>query len=217
MRLVTSGATLRECWLVVVGLLPRIGDIAVTGQADFDGVGFGQARLPAGVGTVAIGAIACGAGMGNFGGLDQFSFVVVAGNAQRFDVGLGQHDFSVFGGRVANLALLVSEGRMREFRQQLGRGGFVGVVTAHAIRGLEGLVLVRLLQVGTLDIMTVEAQRRRRLGEVIVELDFPDLSRLMCGVAGIATHVESGVPAAFLGNIEAGRVATKAEVFFLVA
>jgi len=155
--------------------------------------------------------------MGNFGGLDQFGFVLVAGNAQRFGVGLGQHDFPVFGGRVANFALLFSEWRMREFRQQLGRGGFVGIVTAHAIRALEGLVLVCLLQVGTLDIMTVEAQRRRRLGEVIVELDFANLPRLVRGVAGVAAHVESGVPAAFLGNIEAGRVATKAEIFFLVA
>lgn len=110
MRLVTSGATLRECWLVMVRLLPRIGDIAVAGQADIDGVGFGQAWLPAGVGAVAVGAVAGGAGMRNFGGFDPLGYIVVAGDAEGLDVGLREHDFPVFGGRVADFALLVGEG-----------------------------------------------------------------------------------------------------------
>lgn len=106
---------------------------------------------------------------------------------------------------------------MGEFCQQLGRGGFVGIVTADAIRGLERLVLVRLLQVGTLDVMAIEAQSGRRFGEVIVELNFANLSGLVRDVAGVAAHVESGVAAAFGRDIEAGRVASKAEIFFLVA
>ena len=96
------------------------------------------------------------------------------------------------------------------------------VVALDAIGRGEWLVLVRLLQVGALDVMTVKAQRWRRFGEVIVELDFAeryfaDRACFVRGVAGVAAHVEGGVAAAFGGDIEAGGVASKAEIFFLVA
>ncbi len=51
---------------------------------------------------------------------------------------------------MADVALLVGEWRMHEPRHQLGSGGLVRIVTGQAIRRGEGLVLVRLLQIGTL-------------------------------------------------------------------
>ena len=91
------------------------------------------------------------------------------------------------------------------------------IVTAQAIRRLEWLVLMRLLQVVAFYVVAIDAKRWGRLGEMIVELSLAHLTRFVRDVAGVAAHVEGCMPAAFLGNIEAGRVATKAEVFFLVA
>src|SRR5450755_808261 len=93
----------------------------------------------------------------------------------------------------------------------------MGIVTAHAVGLLKGLALVGFLQVGALYVMAIQAQRRRRLGEMEVELHLADLTRLVGGVAGIATHVESGVPAAFLGHIHADLVAAQAEILLLVS
>ena len=86
------------------------------------------------------------------------------------------------------------------------------IVTAHAIRGCERLVLVRFLQVSAFHIVAIHAKRRRSFGEMKVELDFADLSRFMRGMAGIAAHIQGGVPAAFRGNVFAGLVATQAQI-----
>jgi hypothetical protein len=52
---------------------------------------------------------------------------------------------------------------------------------------------------------------------VIIELGLADLTRLMCGMAGVAAHIESRMPAAFLGDVYTDSVATQAEVFFLIS
>ena len=109
-------------------------------------VGLRQARLVAGVRAVAIGAVARGAGMRHFGGLNQLGLVVVAGDAERLGVGLRQDDLAVFGGRVAGVAALRFEGRMLKLRHQLRRGRLMRIVAFQAIGRREGLVLVRLLQ-----------------------------------------------------------------------
>jgi len=54
----------------------------------------------------------------------------------------------------------------------------VRIMAARAIGLFEGLVLVSFLQIGALHIVTVDAQRRRRLRQVIVELRFADLAYL---------------------------------------
>src|ERR1017187_3835316 len=214
--LVTGGTTLTEGRLVVVRFLRQVGDIAVAAQADLDRVRFGKPRLPAGVGAVAISAVARRPRMLHFGSVDQLGFVVVASHAQCLGIGLCQHHFSILGRRVADFALLVGEGRMGKLCHQLGSGGLVGIVTAHAIGRFERLVLVRFLQISALDVMAIHTKRRGRLGEMKVELDLADLARLMRDVAGVAAHVEGRVPAAFLGNVYAGLVTAQAEVLFLV-
>jgi hypothetical protein len=216
MWLMTCSTTLTEGRLVVDRLLALVRDIAVTAQADIDRVRFGKSGLSAGVWAVAIGAVARCPRMLNFGGRDQLSFIVVAGNTQRLGIGLRQHDFSILGGGVADFALLIGKWRMGEFCHQLGSGGRVGIVTAHAIGRFERLVLVRLLQVCALDVMTIYAESGRRLGEMKIEFGLADLPRFVRNVAGFAAHVEGGMAAAFLRHIQPGGMAAQAEVFFLI-
>ncbi len=104
------------------GLLVQVANVAVASEANCYGVGLGQAWLLAGVGAVAIGAISHSAGMLNLGSFDQLGFVVVAGDAEGFCIGLGEHDFAVFGWGMAHIASASLEGRVLEFRHQFGRG-----------------------------------------------------------------------------------------------
>ena len=102
---------------------------------------------------------------------------------------------------------------MRERLHQLGLRRLVRIVALHAIGGGERLALVRLDQARVLRIVAVEAQRRSRLGQVIVELDLALLAGLVGDVAGVAAHVQRRVPAAFLGNVQSLVVAGQAEIF----
>src|ERR1022692_1182792 len=105
---------------------------------------------------------------------------------------------------------------MGEFCHQLGSGRLMWIVTAHAIGCFEWLVLVRFLQVSALCVVAIKAKRRRRFGEMKIELDLADLAGFVRDVASVAAHVEGRVPAAFLGNVYAGLVTAQAEVLFLV-
>jgi hypothetical protein len=105
---------------------------------------------------------------------------------------------------------------MREFRHQLRRRRFMGNVTAQAIRRLEWLVLMRLLQVGAFYVVAIDAKRWDRLGEMIVELKLAHLARLVRRMASFAAHVEGRMPAALLRNVNADLVATQAKIFFLI-
>lgn len=91
------------------------------------------------------------------------------------------------------------------------------IMTAYAIGLSERLILVRFLQIGTLRIVAIETKCRSSLGEMKIELKFAHFPCFMDDVAAIAPHVERGMAAAFLGNIESGFVAGQAEVVFLVA
>ena len=218
MRLVTGGATLLESRLMVDALSSPASAISLWQPRQISTalvLGSPGCRLACGLWQSVQSPAA--PGCWNFGRLDQLGFVVVAGHAQRLGVGLRQHHFSVLGRRMADFALLVGEWRMGEFRHQLGRSGLVRIVAAHAIGRLEGLILVRLLQVGVLYVVAIEAKRRRRLGEMKVELGLADLPCLVRDVAGVAAHVEGGVAAAFLGNVHAGLVATQAKILFLIS
>ena len=92
----------------------------------------------------------------------------------------------------------------------------MGIVTAHAIRRFKGLILVRLLQVRTLDVMTIYTERGRRLGEMKIEFGLANLSRFVGNVATVAAHVEGGMAAAFLRHIRPGRMTAQAEILFRV-
>jgi ABC-type Fe3+-siderophore transport system permease subunit len=118
---------------------------------------------------------------------------------------------------MADFALLVGERRMGELCHQLRRSRLVRIMTAHAVGAFEGLVLMRLLQAGILDVVALHTQRGRSFGQMIVKLDFPDLSGFVGDMAGFAAHIQGSVAAAFLRNIHAGGMAGQAEVLLLIA
>ena len=105
--------------IVLLGLLSLIG---VAPQADFDGVGLGQAGLAAGMRIVAIGAIARCSRMLHLRAFNLLGFFVVAGDAQRLRVGLRKHDLAILSRGMAGVARLVRERRMQELSHQLGCG-----------------------------------------------------------------------------------------------
>lgn len=65
--------------------------------------------------------------------------------------------------------------------------------------------------------MTIEAKGRSGLGQVEVEFLFALLAGLMGDVAGLAAHVESGMPAALLRNVNPDFMATQAEILLRVS
>ena len=90
------------------------------------------------------------------------------------------------------------------------------IVTGCAICSRERLVLMSRLQLRVFGIVTIEAKRGSRLGQVEIELDLATLSYLMSGVAGVAPHVERRVAATLLGDIQARRMAAEAQIFFRI-
>src|SRR5580698_8616513 len=118
--------------------------IAVAGQAGTDWIGLHKSRRVAGVRIVAVRAISRRSRMLHFRFSNLLGLVSVTGDAEFLRRRLRQNNFSVFGGRMARIAGLLSEGRMEEFRHQLGRCRLMRVVTGQAIRRAEGLILMRL-------------------------------------------------------------------------
>lgn len=120
--LVTGGAPLFEGGLMQHVLLRLLSLIGMACQTDIDRVGLGKARLAAGVRIVAIGTIAGSSRMRNFGLINFFCLIAVAGNTYRFHIRLGQYDFAVFRRRMAQVTRLIGERRMQELTHQFGRG-----------------------------------------------------------------------------------------------
>src|SRR5208283_3316290 len=175
--------------------------------------GFRKPRLPAGMGTVAVGAISGRSRMLYFSGFDQFAFIVMAGHAKRLDIRLRQHHLSILRRSVTDLALLVGKGRMHEFCHELGSIGLVRIVATHAIGRSKRLILMCFLQVGALYVMAIHTQGRWRFGQMKIKLDLAYLTGLMRDVAGVASHIEGRMAAAFVGHVHPGLVAAKAKVF----
>ena len=106
---------------------------------------------------------------------------------------------------------------MRELLHQLRLGRLVRVVTLYAIRRSERLSLVRFLEVLGLYVVTIDAQLRSGLCQVIVELLLTALTNLVNVVASLTTHVERSVPAAVFRNIQSLSVAPQTEVLAFIS
>lgn len=89
------------------------------------------------------------------------------------------------------------------------------IVAAQAIRLLKGLAVVGLDDRRILRIVTGDTKRRGIFRQMEVKLAFTSLASLVCHVAGIASHVQRGVTAAVLGDIDTNLVAGKAKVRIL--
>ena len=118
---------------------------------------------------------------------------------------------------MAGVTLFVGEGRMREFLHQLWLFGLMWIMTLHTVRAPKRLALVSLDQAGVLRIVTVDTERRRSFGQVIVELDLALVASLVSDVASFATHVQRGVAAAGRWDVDALVVATQAKILVLRA
>src|SRR5208282_356207 len=118
-RLVTGRTALFECRLMVYLFLGEIGNLAVAAEANVDRIGLRKPRLLAGMGAVAVCAVAGRPRMLHFGFLNQLRFIGMAGDAKRFDVGLRQHYLSVFCRSMADVTLFVGKRRMSKLRHQL--------------------------------------------------------------------------------------------------
>ena len=118
---------------------------------------------------------------------------------------------------MAGVATLVGKWRMGKLRHQLGLRRLVRIVALRATRSGEGLSLMRFDQLFVFYVVASDAERGHGLGEVKVELLLPFFADFMRGVAGIASHIERGVTAAFFRDICSLRVAGEAKIVFFVA
>src|SRR5271165_5132717 len=90
------------------------------------------------------------------------------------------------------------------------------VMTLDTVCCAERLVLMCFLQSCVLWVVAIHAQRRRRLRQVVVKLRVSGLPRLVRHMAGLATHVQSCVPASVCGHIQPGRVTAQAKILSLI-
>src|SRR3984957_846184 len=211
-RFVAGSASLLESGLMQHVFLRLLGLIRVASEANADRIGLGQSWLAAGMRIVAVRAIPGCARMRHFRAFNLLCLFVVAGYAQRFRVGLCEHDFSVLGRRMAQVARLIRKRRMQKLPHQLRSRRLVRIMATGAVRGRERLVVMRLLQVRRLDVVAVNAQSWSALGQVKIELRLACLACLMRRMASVAAHVECGVPAAFLGDVQSLLVAIETEI-----
>ena len=212
-RIMASRASLLEGRLMKDSLVLLVGLIHVTIQANVDPIRLWKRARLAGVRVMTVGAIALRSGMLELGLLDLVRLIGMAANAKVFHFRLRQHDFSVLGCFVTDFAELFAKRRMCESLHQLGLRRLVRIVTGDAIGFRERLPLVRFDQRLVARIVTVEAKRRRRLGEMKCEFGIRFVARLVGNVTGVASEIESVMPTPALGRIQTGLVAVETEVF----
>jgi len=211
-RIVAGRASLLEGWLMEDFLVLLLGLIHVTIQANVDAIRLRKRARLAGVRVMAVGAIALRSGMLELGLLDLVRLIGVAANAKVFHLRLRQNDFSVLGRFVTDFAELFAKRRMRESLHQLGLRRLVRIVTGDAIGFSERLPLVRLDQALVVRIVTVEAERRRGLGEMKREFGIRLVARLVREVASVTSEIESVMPASTFGRIQTCLVAVETEI-----
>ena len=178
----------------------QIRDFRMATKADADRVCLGQSGLRARVWAMAIETFASlRSQMRRFRGLDPLDLLSMARHAKRLRVSLCQDDLAILRGRVADFALSLGERWMRELRHQLRSRRLVRIMTAQAVSGREGLILMRLLQLNVFRIMAIQAKRRSRLREMKLVLWSRFGPGLVRRVASVAAHVKRSM-AASLGQ-----------------
>ncbi len=106
--------------------------------------------------------------------------------------------------------------RMSKRLQQLGLRRLVRIMALHAVGSRERLPLMRLDQPRIFRIVTIQAERWRRFRQVIIELLLTAFAGLVRDVAGFAAHVQCGMTATLLGDVQSLRMAAETEVLVLV-
>ena len=155
----------------------------------------------------------------DFGFLDLFRLIGVAGDAQLLRAGLGQRNLAIFR-RLMTAAARAVAALKRDVHKSLHKFGaarLVRIMALQTIRRREGLVDVCFAQAVIFRIVTVQAQLRRRFRQMVGELGLGGIAGFMHGVASVAIHIERSVAAAFVGYSQPGRMAAQAEVRLLAA
>lgn len=93
----------------------------------------------------------------------------------------------------------------------------MGIMAFQAVCRSEWLVLVSLLKVCILRIMAIKAECRRGLGEMETVFGCGFGSGLVRYMTGITAHVQGSMTASAFWHVQAGLMATEAEVLFLSA
>lgn len=197
-RFMTGETSLHERWLVKMRFLLLLCLLAVASQADIYCIWLLKSGRVAGVGIMAISAIACGAWMLYLGLLYLFRLIRVTGDADFLWSGRDQHHFAVFGWGVTGVALATSKRHMSELGHQVLLCRLVRIMASQAIRRSERLPLMGLDQRRILRIVAVNTERRSILGQMKLKLTFATLTRLVGDVACVATHIQRSVATAIL-------------------
>ncbi len=216
-RLVADRARLSKDGLVQVRFLELVGLIAMTGQTGADWVRLQEAWGLAGVRIVTSDAFALRSRMRYLGFVDLFDLIAVTGGAERASVAVSQNNFAVLRGRVTDFASPVGKRGMRETLHQLRLVRLMRIVALRASGRSEWLSLMRLDECFVLNIVAVDAQSRNGFGQVIIEFLFSFFADLVGCVAGIASHVESGVSAAFFRDVQTLRMTVEAQIRALIS
>ena len=99
---------------------------------------------------------------------------------------------------------------MGEACHQLWLGGLVRIMALNAVCGSKWLSLVCLDQRGIFYIVAAEAEFGYAFSEMEGEFSFALFADLVRDMAAVAAHIEGGMAAAFLRNVQALCVAIKA-------
>ena len=91
------------------------------------------------------------------------------------------------------------------------------IVAGSAVRAGEGLVLMTLDKLLVFGVMTIEAQSGSILRQVERKFWFASIAGLVGHMAGVATHVERGMFAAFFRNIEPLGMTLETKIAVLIA
>ena len=90
--------------------------------------------------------------------------LTVAGDADRFRLGLCEHNLPVFRGSMAGIARAAGKGRVRVGLHEVRGVGLMRIVALQAVRCPERLSLMLLLQVRRVNVVAVEAKGGGRFG-----------------------------------------------------
>lgn len=119
MRLVASGASLRECRLMQGLSVMQFGNVGMAGETSFNWIGLQESRRFTSMRIVTRGAIALSAWMLHFCFFDLFNLVGMAGHTDRLGISLRQHHLAIFRSCVAAVAHFILEWVVHECLHQL--------------------------------------------------------------------------------------------------
>src|ERR1017187_6398460 len=116
---------------------------------------------------------------------------------------------------MAAIALPFLKGIVQKSPHQLFAVGLMRIVTFETIELFGQLVLVGLRHGRILHVVAIETERRRVLGQMILELAARLGPGLMRGMAGVATAIEGGMTASLGRYIQTRVMAGKTEIAIL--